>query len=241
MIRIHHSPSPNFDERAGGQTPSMIIIHYTGTKTAEEARNIFCSATPCDEYGRLSPHYLIDGAGDVFALVEEDKRAWHAGRSSWRDITDINSASIGIEIWNTGHEHDFENFLPIQIENLIGLIQDIRSRWDIPNQNILGHSDVAPGRKIDPGEKFPWGKLADANIGFMPRQTLQDFDISEILDEPRQQDFFNQLQSYGYTYTDDQEILLREFRRHFLPQYISNPHLTTADEKILQYLIELVE
>lgn len=223
-------PSPNSDERAGGQSPSMIIIHYTGTLTSEEARLRFCDDAPSDSIGRISPHYMIDGYGGIHKFVDEDRRAWHAGRASWGDITDVNSASIGIEIWNTGHDYDFEPFIPLQIEAVIDLIKDIRTRHNIPHKNILGHSDVAPGRKLDPGEKFPWRKLAEAGIGLMPDANYSaSFEID---------DFYGALKQYGYTYTNDQEILLKEFRRHFLPHLLNEKYLTNADIDALGFLIQ---
>lgn len=208
MVNILSCPSPNFDDRAGGQPPSMIIIHYTGTPTAEEARLRFCDPAPADTIGRIAPHYMIDGDANILQFVDEGKRAWHAGRAAWGACSDINSASIGIEIWNTGHEYDFEEFLPDQMDAVIALIRDIRTRWDIPDRHILGHSDVAPGRKLDPGEKFPWAQLAAAGIGLMPRGGAQALSHD---------DFFSTLKAYGYTYSDDPAVILREFRRHFLP------------------------
>lgn len=186
----------------------MVILHYTGTRTAEEARSRFCDPAPTDSIGRISPHYMIDGDAQVLQFVDETKRAWHAGRAAWGACTDINSASIGIEIWNTGHEFDFEDFPAAQIETLIELLTGICARWDIKPRFILGHSDVAPGRKLDPGEKFPWGKLATAGIGLMPQDDGKIMGLDA---------FYPALKSYGYTYTDDPIILLREFRRHFLP------------------------
>ncbi|MBL8640974.1 MAG: N-acetylmuramoyl-L-alanine amidase [Alphaproteobacteria bacterium] len=224
-------PSPNFDDRAGGQSPSMIILHYTGTITAEEARERFCNESPTDSVGRISPHYLIDGYGGIYKFVEEDKRAWHAGHASWEGVTDINSASIGIEIWNTGHEFDYEEFRPLQIESVIGLIKDIRTRWNISHHNILGHSDVAPGRKLDPGEKFPWTKLAQAGIGVMPDiHYSASFEID---------DFYAALKEYGYTYTNDQDILLKEFRRHFLPHLLNHKCLTNEDIDAIGFLSQI--
>lgn len=220
-MNIISCPSLNFDDRAGGQSPSMIILHYTGTRTAEEARHIFASPEAAGDYGRVSPHYMIDGEGKVYQFVDESKRAWHAGRAAWGDVTDINSASIGIEIWNTGHEFDLEDFIPEQIETLKKLIADIRTRWDIPDRNILGHSDVAPGRKLDPGEKFPWAALAAAGVGVMPNAQS----------EPLPQfDFFSMLKAYGYTYTEDKKILLTEFRRHFLPHLLGVEGVTNEDK-----------
>jgi N-acetylmuramoyl-L-alanine amidase len=227
-MKIISCPSPNFDERADGQKPSMIIIHYTGTQTAEEARLRFCDGAPSDSIGRISPHYMIGEHAEIYKFVDEDKRAWHAGRASWGNCTDINSASIGIEIWNTGHEYNFEEFIPAQIDTLIELIKYIRTRWNIPNKNILGHSDVALGRKLDPGEKFPWHKLAEAGIGVMPRNT--DSIKLEV------SNFFNKLRDYGYTYTDDKHILLSEFRRHYLPHLLNKNGVTDEDIQAIKYL-----
>lgn len=229
-MNIIPCPSLNFNERAGGQSPTMIIIHYTGTLTSEEARHRFCDDAPTDEIGRISPHYMIDGYGGIYKFVEEDRRAWHAGRAAWGDVIDINSASIGIEIWNTGHEHDLEPFIPLQVEAVIDLIKDIRTRWNIPHCNILGHSDVAPGRKLDPGEKFPWDKLADAGVGVMPDgQYSASFEVD---------DFYIALKDYGYTYTDDHEVLLKEFRRHFLPHLLNEKYLTNEDIDTIGFLIQ---
>lgn len=215
--------SNNWDKRTTDDGPSYIILHYTGTKSAEEAEVRFCDDNPQDGIGRISPHYMIDGVGQWIKFVEEDKRAWHAGASRWKNITDMNSASIGIEIWNSGHEYEFENFLPKQIESLIELIENIRTRWDIPNANILGHSDIAPGRKIDPGEKFPWRRLELNGIGLMPEMGDSSLMAEALLAAP--DEFFKLLNGYGYSYTDDRKILLKEFRRHFLPHLLDEPDL----------------
>lgn len=221
---IIQTPSQNWDERVTPPKPEYIIIHYTGTKTADEARQRFCNPDPDDSIGRISPHYMIDGEGKVFQFVEESKRAWHAGKSQWKDITDMNAASIGIEIWNTGHEFDLEDFIPAQIDALIELVTDLQTRWTIPNANILGHSDIAPGRKLDPGEKFPWRKLELNGIGLMPELLDDDSEPARQLVELPSK-FYQHLAEYGYRYTQDQGVLLREFRRHFVPHALHNPDL----------------
>lgn len=152
------APSPNFDARAG--PPDMIILHYTGMPTAEGAL-----ARMRDPEAKVSAHYMVETDGRVFALAPEERRAWHAGKSFWRGATDINSCSIGIELVNPGHELGYTPFPDTQIAALIELLTDIRSRWTIPDDRILGHSDVAPGRKEDPGELFPWKRLAEAGHG----------------------------------------------------------------------------
>lgn len=218
--------SENWDDRKNGVIPAFIIIHYTGTVTDAEAASRFRDTNPEDGIGRISPHYMIDGNGDVLRFVEEDKRAWHAGKSFWQGHTDMNSLSIGIEIWNTGHEHNFEPFLPGQIDALIDLITDIRTRWSIPNANILGHSDIAPGRKIDPGEKFPWRTLEINGIGLMP-EIDSDQGVStesqKLVNDPS--GFYKLLKEFGYAPDVDEIVLLREFRRHYLPHLLDRPEL----------------
>ncbi len=153
------SPSPNYAERRGPGI-DMIVLHYTGMATAESAR-----AWLCDETSKVSSHYLVDEGGQVFALVGEDKRAWHAGVSHWAGISDINSCSIGIEIHNPGHEGGLPDYPDAQIKAVIELCAGIIERHQIARRRVLAHSDVAPGRKIDPGEHFPWARLARAGIG----------------------------------------------------------------------------
>ena len=151
-------PSPNFDER---QLPvSMIVLHYTGMPDAEGALDRLTSPE-----AKVSCHYLIDEDGTAYRLVDERMRAWHAGKSRWRGISDINSASVGIEIVNPGHEFGYRDFPDAQIGAVVTLLGEIRARWTIPDARILGHSDVAPDRKQDPGERFPWRRLALAGHG----------------------------------------------------------------------------
>lgn len=207
--------SPNHNDRRNGQSPSMIILHYTGTPSAEEAERIYL--TP----DKVAPHYMVDGNGSITQYVEDDKRAWHAGISSWGRTDDINSASLGIEIWNTGHEYQLEEFPDVQIMALIDLVRDLKERHDIPDYHILGHSDVAPGRKIDPGEKFPWSKLAAAGLGLMPEINKEDELLAaHWMDQPEL--ILSALKEYGYDPSVDVNILLREFRRHFLPETLDD-------------------
>ncbi|MCB1650820.1 MAG: N-acetylmuramoyl-L-alanine amidase [Alphaproteobacteria bacterium] len=149
--------SPNFEGRAEGQAPSMILIHYTGMQTGREALERLC-----DPAAKVSAHYVIEEDGRIFALVSEDKRAWHAGVSCWEGQTDINSLSIGIELVNPGHEWGYRPFPPAQMQSLAALCKDIMARHEI--KTVLGHSDVAPDRKQDPGELFDWAWLAAQGI-----------------------------------------------------------------------------
>ncbi len=152
------APSPNFDNRVS--PPDMIVLHYTGMRTGAEAL-----ARMTDAEAKVSAHYMIEEDGSAYSLVSEERRAWHAGVSFWKGATDINAASIGIELVNPGHEFGYRAFPDAQIEALIELLDDIRSRWTVPESRILGHSDVAPARKTDPGELFPWKRLAEAGHG----------------------------------------------------------------------------
>jgi N-acetylmuramoyl-L-alanine amidase len=157
-MNIIEAPSPNFDTRTA--PPSLLVLHYTGMKTGPEALERLC-----DPEAKVSAHYLVEEDGRVFRLVAEERRAWHAGVSYWRGRRNVNGESIGIEIVNPGHEWGYRQFPDAQIESVIALVADIRSRWDIEDRDIVGHSDVAPDRKDDPGELFPWKRLAEAGHG----------------------------------------------------------------------------
>ena len=159
-------PSPNFGDRPAGRNIDMLILHYTGMKTAEESL-----ARLCDPAAAVSAHYLIDEDGTLYRLVAETGRAWHAGVSHWAGETDINSCSLGIELQNPGHEFGYRAFPDAQMTTLTDLCTDILSRHAIPPERILGHSDVAPLRKEDPGELFDWRRLAKAGIGRLPTVT----------------------------------------------------------------------
>ena len=152
-------PSPNFGPRKHAEGPSYIILHYTAMDTAQAAINRLC-----DPQYEVSAHYVIDAHGRVTQLVQEQDRAWHAGRSYWRGETDMNSHSIGVELANDGAQP----FPMLQMSALVDLLQGIMNRWSIPKQNILGHSDVSLGRKIDPGPRFPWSQLAIMGYAIQP-------------------------------------------------------------------------
>ena len=155
-MKLAYRPSPNHEDRRG-QPVSMLVLHYTGMESGLEA--VDWLANPAS---KVSAHYTIDEDGTVYIQVPEDRRAWHAGVSSWRGVTDVNSASIGLELANPGHEFGYRPFPEAQMEALIELARGIVGRHPIPARNIVGHSDVAPGRKQDPGELFDWKRLAAA-------------------------------------------------------------------------------
>lgn len=156
-------PSPNHDARPDGVPIDMLVLHYTGMRTGAEALDRLC-----DPAAKVSSHYVVEEDGQTFALVPETRRAWHAGLSWWRGHAGLNDRSIGIEIVNPGHEWGYRDFPAAQIDALIPLCQAILSRHPIPPRNVVAHSDIAPSRKQDPGERFPWAQLAAAGIGLWP-------------------------------------------------------------------------
>lgn len=169
-LKITRLDSPNFDERT--LPISLLILHYTGMDSGSAAIKRLCNAD-----AKVSAHYVIEEDGQIFQLVDEDKRAWHAGISEWQGETNINSASIGIEIVNGGHDFPEANgslppFLDVQINALIPLCKDIMKRHG--QLTLLGHSDIAPARKKDPGEHFPWQGIAAAGLGFWPEAQIED-------------------------------------------------------------------
>jgi N-acetylmuramoyl-L-alanine amidase len=203
---IIDAPSPNFDERKLPIT--MLVLHYTGMRTAEEA-----IARLRDPASKVSAHYLVAEDGTIMRLVDESKRAWHAGKSHWRGVTDVNSASVGIEIVNPGHEFGYQPFPDEQIDALIPLVHAIELRYRITRGNVVGHSDIAPARKDDPGELFPWGKLARLRLA-LPRPTRN-------LMDPHWTDggFLLALERFGYDVTDREKAVIA-FQRRFRPEMI---------------------
>nr|WP_246232505.1 N-acetylmuramoyl-L-alanine amidase [Aurantimonas aggregata] len=154
--------SPNHNERRVPGGPDMLIIHYTGMGTGDDAVRWLC-----DPVSAVSCHYLVHEDGRIVQMVPEARRAWHAGAGDWRGQADINSRSIGIEIVNLGHEYGYPDFSDVQIRAVVQLCADCATRWAIPPERLLGHSDVAPARKADPGEKFPWDQLFSAGLGHL--------------------------------------------------------------------------
>jgi N-acetylmuramoyl-L-alanine amidase len=152
-------PSPNFNDRPHGMTIESIVIHYTGMKTAQDALERLCHAN-----SQVSAHYTIDMDGTIYNHVHPDKRAWHAGVSAYHGRENFNDFSIGIELVNMGHEHGYHAFPDVQIEALITLMQDLFATYPIKKEMVLGHSDIAPTRKQDPGELFPWDRLVQENL-----------------------------------------------------------------------------
>mgnify|MGYP001166355049 FL=1 len=169
MKFIEKYKSPSFDTRKKDSSLNYIIIHYSAIKSYKEALSHLS-----ERKNKVSSHFFINKSGEIFYLVDLINRAWHAGRSYWKGIIDINSESIGIEMDNSGHHYDFENYTPKQINSLIQLLKYISIKFNINKQNVLGHSDISPYRKIDPGERFPWKKLNKNNLSFFPNELFQN-------------------------------------------------------------------
>ena len=235
--------SPNFNDR---KLPiSLLVLHYTGMETGEAA-----CARLCDEAAQVSAHYVLHEDGKIETLVDEDHRAWHAGVSEWNGITDVNSASIGIEIVNGGHnvplpDGSLPPYKDAQILALIKLCKEIIDRHEIKPRNIVGHSDIAPGRKEDPGEHFPWTSLAAAGIGLWPGELNDD---DRILFEPGDRDRgISVLQrglaeiGYGISVTGEMDAetvaVIRALQRRYRPARIDG----VIDMQVLEIVKRLTE
>jgi N-acetylmuramoyl-L-alanine amidase len=216
------TPSPNFDERA--LPISILVLHYTGMPDAAAA-----IARLSDPEAKVSCHYLVAEDGQIVRMVSEDKRAWHAGKSHWRGIDDINSASVGIEIVNPGHEFGYRPFPETQIDALIKLVSDVEARHGITRGNVVGHSDIAPARKQDPGELFPWYRLAKLRLA-LPRPTRN-------LMDPHWSDagFLLALERFGYDIADPLAATVA-FQRRFRPEL----HDGTIDGECRAILLALL-
>jgi N-acetylmuramoyl-L-alanine amidase len=220
-LRIIEARSPNCDAR--GAPIDMLVLHYTGMKTGEEAL-----ARLCDPAAKVSAHYTIDRDGRIYRHVPEELRAWHAGVSYWAGEINVNARSIGIEMVNPGHEFGYVPFAEAQIAALIDLAEGIFARHKIPPARVVGHSDVAPARKDDPGELFPWKQLAEFGIGVWPQP--------DVLAEPVD----TALARFGYgvapTVDVPMEKVIAAFQRHFRPSCIDG----IADDECKRLLAGLI-
>jgi len=216
-LKIIERASPNHDPRAEGPV-DILVFHYTGMRTAEDAL-----ARLCDPEAKVSAHYTMDRDGAVYAHVPEELRARHAGVSYWAGVRDVNSRSIGIEIVNPGHEFGYVPFAERQIEAVVALSQEILSRHPIPASRVVGHSDVAPNRKQDPGELFPWARLAGNGIGLWPLDAPPPCEYAPLSGSDFE-GFVENLREYGYGVPPDVDWPLRDtiaaFQRRFRPARI---------------------
>jgi N-acetylmuramoyl-L-alanine amidase len=233
-------PSPNFGERRGLAGPDSIILHYTGMPTAEGALALLR-----DPRSQVSAHYFVWENGDVAQLVAEDKRAWHAGAGSWRGASDLNSASIGVEIVNPGHDGALPPFSRPQIAAVIALCRDIAARRSIRRERVLAHSDIAPARKRDPGENFPWDVLARAGVGHWtePAPIVGGALFGAGEDGPPIRALQAMLALYGYglgltgVYDAQTKAVVTAFQRHFRPERVDGE----ADASTIATLRALID
>lgn len=213
-------PSPNHDDRKGAPV-DMLVLHYTGMASCAESLDRLC-----DPDTKVSAHWLVDEDGTVYALVDENQRAWHAGVAYWRGHTDVNARSVGVELQNPGHEFGYRPFPAPQMDALSMLCRSILARHQIPRRNVVGHSDVAPMRKQDPGELFDWSRLAAAGVGLWPAlpedianaSGAGDMDAAEVR---------GRLADYGYGVAKSgadaaaQGAVVAAFQRHFRPARVT--------------------
>lgn len=203
------APSPNFDTRPAGAPVDHLVLHYTGMQTGQAA-----IARLRDPATKVSAHYVVDEDGSIYALVDEQHRAWHAGISFWRGVRQLNDRSVGIEIVNPGHEWGYRAFPTAQMAAVLGLCQGVLSRHAIPPCHVLGHSDIAPDRKQDPGELFGWPWLAANGVGHWSGATGAPGDLMA------------DLAAIGYDISLPANLVITAFQRRFLPQNLTG----TADE-----------
>ncbi|HYA07200.1 MAG TPA: N-acetylmuramoyl-L-alanine amidase [Xanthobacteraceae bacterium] len=217
-------PSPNHGERKDGRRPDMIVLHYTGMPEASAALELLCAPG-----SGVSAHYFVFEDGGIIQLVPENRRAWHAGASCWAGETDINSCSIGIEIANPGHDYGYPDFPKRQIAAVTALCRSIQTRNTIPSVRVLAHSDVAPARKQDPGEKFPWRTLYESGVGHWvkPAPIVEGGPLLALGDRGDDVTAIQeQLSEYGYAvsvngnYDSVMHDVVAAFQRHFRPQRV---------------------
>ena len=219
-MKIISNLSPNYSKKT--RTISQIkffIIHYTGMQS--EIESVKRLKNP--KY-KVSCHYLINRKGKIISMVNDNNIAWHAGKSKWKKFTNLNNSSIGIELVNKGHEFGYQNFSTKQINCLIKLCKRLKKKYQIKKENFLGHSDIAPLRKIDPGEKFPWKKLSAHNLGSWYKKENKKLEINfkskEIL-------FFKNLKKLGYRYfsvnkrSPKDKQVIKSFQQHYLPDQVT--------------------
>ncbi len=242
--------SPNFDNRPENTNIDILVLHYTDTKTCKEALDILKS-----EEKKVSSHYVVDEDGTVYKLVDEEKRAWHAGISYWRGKEKLNDFSVGIEIVNPGHLNGYRAFPEKQMQAVTKLCQEIVERNKIQPENVVAHSDIAPDRKKDPGELFDWKMLYDAGIGLW--HTVETDEDRYVLLKEGDRDsevhaLQNSLHELGYkigitgNYNKDTVHVVEAFQRHFMPMQKGKPRIVDGswgniEQRILEELLANIE
>jgi len=229
-INILNSPNHSLKDR-NKKKIKFIVIHYTGMQSER-----LCIRRLIKKSSKVSTHYLITRKGSITRMVDEKKTAWHAGKSKWKNLINLNSQSIGIELVNKGHQFGYENFSNKQITNLILLCKSLVKKYKIKNQNIVGHSDIAPLRKKDPGEKFPWHLLSKKKIGYWYNTSKADLKNKDLSKSDLRNFFFNNLYKIGYRYFDKKKLskndskIVKTFQRRFRQNKVNG----IIDQKCLQ-------
>jgi len=240
-MEIKKFRSLNFNKKKrSNKSIKTIVIHYTGIQSERESIDRLC-----DPKSKVSSHFVIGRTGKIYRLVEDNEIAWHAGKSCWRKYKNINKNSIGIELVNRGHEFGYKSFKKEQLSSLIKIIKKIIKKYKIKNRNIIGHSDIAPSRKIDPGEKFPWQKLSLYKIGIWHNCNLKfikKFREVKISYELKTQ-FIENLTKIGYCLSNKKKSHLtktiKAFQRHYRKELINgviDEECSIIADRILKYL-----
>ena len=231
-MKIKLLNSPNYSRNSRPKKSiKFIIIHYTGMQSEIESINRLI-----DKNSKVSCHYLINRKGTITQMVKENKIAWHAGVSKWKNIKNLNKNSIGIELVNKGHFFGYENYSNLQINSLIKLCSKLKKKYKIRRENFLGHSDIAPYRKIDPGEKFPWKKLSNYKLG-----KWYNLKKDKILSDDKKKLFFKNLYKIGYRYfkigkrVKSDKLIIKAFQRRYNPKKITG-YIDLKTLKISQFL-----
>ena len=227
--------SPNYSKKTRLKKDiKFVIIHYTGMQSEVESFKRLM-----DPQYKVSSHYLINRKGEIIQMVKEKNIAWHAGKSRWKKFKNLNNYSIGIELVNKGHQFGYQNFSRKQISSLIKLCTKLKKKYLIKKENFLGHSDIAPLRKADPGEKFPWKKLSKSKIGKWYAKFNNKIEVN-----PKKMEalFFKNLQKFGFRYFTTNKknfndvMIVKAFQRHYLPNYITGK-IDQKTYKISHFLI----
>ena len=234
-MKLKLNKSMNFSKKPRSTKKiRFLIIHYTGMQSARVSMNRLKNPK-----FKVSCHYFLERSGAIFKMVDDNRVAWHAGKSKWKDLKNLNKYSIGIEIQNKGHTINYQNYPKKQILSLIKLIKILKKKYKIRNENILGHSDIAPLRKLDPGEKFPWSFLSTKGVAiWYPKFKLKNYNFEN---KKRRAVFFKNIYKIGYRYFNlskqsnkDRKVIMA-FQRRYIPEEVSGK-ITDKTLKISQLL-----
>ena len=222
-MKINVIYSPNFDQKKrSSKSIKLLVIHYTGMQSERESIMRLCNP----KY-KVSSHFVINQNGKIYRLVQDDQTAWHAGKSCWGKYKNLNKNSIGIELVNKGHEFDYTNFKKKQLSSLIKICKILIKKYKIKKRNIVGHSDISPLRKIDPGEKFPWKELADKKIGIWHNCKAKDLiKFRQVrISNKFKSEFINNLKKIGYCFSINNKSffvkIVKAFQRHYRQEVIN--------------------